>query len=161
MNIQIRPFNATDIDFIESLIPRFSEFELPHWRTKTEIDSINLKSLQEAMKTPDRNSAIFIAVDENENRAGFIHLQLQADYFNAKKAAYISDIAVDSKFEGRGVGRILLDKAREWANEQECSLISLYVFANNMRARKIYEKLGFKEEVVKYILSNEKTAEGL
>lgn len=25
MNIQIRPFNATDIDFIESLIPRFNE----------------------------------------------------------------------------------------------------------------------------------------
>jgi predicted GNAT family acetyltransferase len=35
------------------------------------------------------------------------------------------------------------------------------VFANNMRARKIYEKLGFKEEVIKYVLSNEKTAEGL
>lgn len=160
MNIQTRPFDTTDIDFIESLIPRFSEFELPHWRTKAEIDNTNLKSLQEAMKMSHPDSAIFIAADENENRAGFIHLQLQKDYFNGGKVAYISDVAVEPNFEGRGVGRTLLEKAREWANEQECSLISLHVFANNTRARKIYEKLGFREEVIKYILPNEKTAEG-
>ena len=58
---------------------------------------------------------------------------------------------MDSAFEGHGIGRILLDKAEDWAREQSCSLLTLYVFSNNSRARKVYEKLGFKEEVTKYV----------
>ena len=151
MTIHIRLFTLSDTDFIESLIPRFSEFDLPSWRTPDEIDNANLASLKKAMETPEPGSAIFIAEDETGKLAGFLHLQIQTDYFNGTKVAYISDIAVDSAFEGQGVGRILLDKAEEWAREQGCSLLTLYVFSNNSRARKVYEKLGFKEEVTKYV----------
>jgi ribosomal protein S18 acetylase RimI-like enzyme len=151
MNIHIRPFTASDINFIESLIPRFSEFNLPTWRQRDEIDSANLASLKKAMETPEPDSIIYIAEDEAGKRAGFLHLQIQIDYFNGKRVGYISDIAVDSSFEGQGVGRILLDKAEEWARTKGCHLLSLYVFSSNSRARKIYEKLGFNEEVTKYI----------
>jgi ribosomal protein S18 acetylase RimI-like enzyme len=151
MNIHIRLFTPSDTTFIESLIPRFSEFDLPAWRQKDEIDNTNLASLKKAMDTPEPGSAIYIAEDETGKRAGFLHLQTQTDYFNGKKVGYISDLAVDSSFEGHGIGRILLDKAEEWAHEQGCHLLSLYVFSNNLRARKIYEKLGFNEEVTKYI----------
>jgi ribosomal protein S18 acetylase RimI-like enzyme len=151
MTIRIRPFTPTDIAFIESLIPRFSEFDLPAWRQRDEIDNANLASLKKAMETPESGSAIYIAEDETEKRAGFLHIQTQTDYFNGDKVAYISDIAVDSSFEGQGVGRVLLDKAEEWACEQGCSLLTLYVFSDNSRARRVYEKLGFKEEVTKYV----------
>ena len=151
MTINIRPFTSSDTNFIEALIPRFSEFDLPAWRQRDEIDAANLASLKKAMEAPEPGSAIFIAEDETGKCAGFLHLQIQTDYFNGTKVAYISDIAVDSAFEGQGVGRILLDKAEEWAREQGCSLLTLYVFSNNSRARKVYEKLGFKEEVTKYV----------
>jgi ribosomal protein S18 acetylase RimI-like enzyme len=151
MNIHIRPFTPSDINFIESLIPRFSEFDLPAWRQRGEIDNTNLASLKKAMETPEPDSIIYIAEDKAGKRAGFLHLQIQIDYFNGKRVGYISDIAVDSSFEGQGVGRILLDKAEEWARTKGCHLLSLYVFSNNSRARKIYEKLGFNEEVTKYI----------
>jgi ribosomal protein S18 acetylase RimI-like enzyme len=151
MTIHLRPFTPSDAHFTESLIPRFSEFDLPAWRTRNEIDNANFASLKKAMTSPEPGSAIFIAEDETGKRAGFLHLQIQTDYFNGSKVAYLSDIAVDSSFEGRGVGRVLLDKAEEWAREQGCSLLTLYVFFNNLRARKIYEKLGFAEEVTKYV----------
>ncbi|CAG1017020.1 diamine N-acetyltransferase [Anaerolineales bacterium] len=151
MTTHIRLFISSDVNFIESLIPRFSEFDLPAWRQKEEIDNANLASLKKAMEMPGPDSAIFIAEDEAGKRAGFLHLQIQTDYFNGSKVAYISDIAVDSSFEGQGVGRTLLDKAEDWAREQGCSLLTLYVFSNNSRARKVYEKLGFKEEVTKYV----------
>ncbi len=151
MIIHLRPFTPFDTNFIESLIPRFSEFNLPAWRQKDEINNTNLASLKKAIETPESGSTIYIAEDETGKRAGFLHLQTQTDYFNGTKVAYISDIAVDSAFEGQGVGRILLDKAEEWAREQGCSLLTLYVFSNNSRARKVYEKLGFKEEVTKYV----------
>jgi ribosomal protein S18 acetylase RimI-like enzyme len=151
MTIRIRPFIPTDSNFIESLIPRFSEFDLPAWRGREEIDATNLASLKKAVETSEPGSAIYIAEDETGKRAGFIHLQTQTDYFNSEKIAYISDLAVDVAFEGQGIGRILLDKAEEWAREQGCSLLTLYVFSNNLRARKIYKKLGFNEEVTKYV----------
>jgi ribosomal protein S18 acetylase RimI-like enzyme len=151
MTIHLRPFTPSDANFIESLVPRFSEFDLPAWRQKSEIDNVNFATLKKAMETPEPGSAIFIAEDETGERAGFLHLQTQTDYFNGKKVAYISDIAVDTAFEGRGIGHILLDKAEEWAREQGCSMLTLYVFSNNSRARKVYEKLGFKEEVTKYV----------
>jgi len=151
MNIHIRLFTPSDTTFIESLIPRFSEFDLPAWRQRDEIDNTNLASLKKAMETPESDSVIYIAEDETGKCAGFLHLQTQTDYFNGEKVAYISDVAVDSSFEGHGIGRILLDKAEEWARAEGCHLLSLYVFSNNSRARKIYEKLGFNEEVTKYI----------
>lgn len=150
MTIHIRPFTSSDTNFIESLIPRFSEFDLPSWREKEEIDTANLALLKKAMETPEPDSAIFIAEDETGKRAGFLHLKTQIDHFNGSKTVYISDVAVDSSFEGQGVGRVLLDKAEAWAREQGCSLLTLYVFSNNSRARKIYEKFGFAEEVIKY-----------
>jgi ribosomal protein S18 acetylase RimI-like enzyme len=151
MTIHIRPFTSLDTEFITTLIPRFSEFDLPTWRQRDEIDSTNSASLKQAMEAPEPDSAIFIAEDEEGKRAGFLHLQTQTDYFNGSKVAYISDIAVDSAFEGQGIGRILLDKAEDWAREQDCSLLTLYVFSNNLRARKVYEKLGFKEEITKCV----------
>lgn len=150
MTIHIRPFTSSDTNFIESLIPRFSEFDLPAWREKEEIDTANLALLKKAMETPEPDSAIFIAEDETGKRAGFLHLKTQIDHFNCSKTVYISDVAVDSSFEGQGVGHVLLDKAEAWAREQGCSLLTLYVFSNNLRARKVYEKFGFAEEVIKY-----------
>ncbi len=151
MTIHIRPFTVSDTNFIESLIPRFSEFDLPAWRQRDEIDNTNLASLKKTMETPEQGSAIYIAEDEAGKRAGFIHIQTQTDYFNSKKVCYISDLAVDSAFEGQGVGRILLAKAEDWARAEGCHLLSLYVFSNNSHARRIYEKLGFNEEVTKYV----------
>jgi len=151
MTIHLRPFIPSDAEFIANLVPRFSEFDLPAWRGQDEIDTTNLASLKQAMETPEPGSAIFLAEDETGKRAGFLHLQTQTDYFNGSKVAYISDLAVDSAFEGQGVGRILLDKAETWAREQACSLLTLYVFSNNTRARKVYEKIGFREEVTKYV----------
>jgi ribosomal protein S18 acetylase RimI-like enzyme len=151
MKIHIRPFTLSDTSFIESLLPRFSEFELPVWRQRDEIDSTNLDTLKKAMEMPESSSAIYIAEDETGERAGFLHLQTQNDYFNGKKVGYISDLAVDAAFEGHGIGRILLDKAEEWARVEGCHLLSLNVFSNNSHARKIYEKYGFNEEVTKYV----------
>lgn len=148
--IHIRAFKPSDRDFIVSLVMRFSEFDLPAWRSKNEVDNTNLITLRKAIEQPELDSMIFIAEDENGRPAGFIHLQTQIDYFNGQKHGYISDLAVDMSFEGQGVGRTLLNKAEEWARQQGYGLLTLYVFAGNQRAQLLYEKNGFQQEVIKY-----------
>jgi ribosomal protein S18 acetylase RimI-like enzyme len=151
MPIQIRQYQPSDNEFILSLVSRFSEFELPEWRDRAEIDDTNQASIQRALGKPGPDSAIFIAEDENEKQAGFIHLQTETDYFRDEKYGYISDLAVDASFEGQGIGRKLLETAEEWARTKGYRLLALYVFAGNTRARQLYEKYGFKEEVIKYV----------
>lgn len=103
------------------------------------------------MEISNSNSVIFVAEDENKVQAGFLHLEIQNDFFNDGKIAYLSDIAVAAAFERQGIGRILLTHAEKWAHAQGCQSISLYVFANNTHAQSIYEKFGYAEEVIKYI----------
>ncbi len=150
MSIRIRQHKPSDNEFILSLVSRFSEFELPGWRQKDEIDGTNQASMQRALNQPEPASAILIAEDENGNPAGFIHLQTETDYFRAEKYGYISDLAVDASFEGRGIGRQLLAAGEEWARAKGYRLLALYVFSGNRRARELYEKYGFQEEVIKY-----------
>ena len=151
MTIHIRTFKPTDADFILSLVSRFSEFEVPNWRSNHEIDNANHASLQKAMDVPEPDSIIFVAEDEKGTPAGFVHLQIQTDYFNGEKHAYISDLAVDKSFEGQGIVSLLLDKAEEWVLLKGYRLLTLYVFAGNKHARRLYEKRGFEQEVIKYV----------
>ncbi len=151
MTIHIRPSLPTDNEYITSLVARFSEFDLPEWRTAVEIDNTNHRSLQKALEQPQPGSAIFIAEDEFEGPVGFIHLETQADYFSGEKHGYVSDLAVSKSFEGRGVGRMLLEAAEAWALANGIRLLSLYVFSGNTRAQRLYEKYGFNQELVKYV----------
>ena len=153
MTIQIRQHRPSDNEFILSLVSRFSEFELPEWRQRAEIDGTNQASMERALSEPGTESTIFIAEDENGKLAGFIHLQTENDYFREEKYGYISDLAVDASFEGQGIGRKLLETAEEWTRTKGYRLLALYVFSGNRRARQLYEKYGFQEEVIKYVKS--------
>jgi ribosomal protein S18 acetylase RimI-like enzyme len=151
MPIQIRQHKDSDNEFILSLVSRFSEFKLPEWRQRAEIDDANQASIKRALNQPGPDSAIFVAEDENGKLAGFIHLQTENDYFSEEKYGYISDLAVDASNEGQGIGRRLLETAEEWARVKGYRLLALYVFSGNSRARQLYEKYGFREEVIKYV----------
>ena len=150
MTILVRSFVPQDKDFILSLVSRFSDFELPKWRQTDEIDNTNRLALLKAMEQPEPESAIFVAEDETAGPVGFIHLQTRTDYFNGEKQGYISDIAVDSSYEGRGIGRVLLGIAESWSREQGYTVLTLFVFAGNTHAQQIYEKSSFGQDIIRY-----------
>ena len=150
MTVLVRSFVSTDSEFILSLISRFSEFDLPEWRRMNDIDNTNRQALLKAMAEPEPESAIFVAEEETVGPVGFVHLQTRIDYFNGEKQGYISDLAVDSAFEGRGIGRMLLETAENWSREQGYALLTLFVFAGNTHAQQVYEKSGFAQDIIRY-----------
>ena len=138
-----------DDDFILGLVPRFVDFPLPAWRRRHEcIDGIR-KDLLRHLEDEPANSYLFIAEDEDGERVGFIHLQKTQDFFTGRSNCHISDLAVVTAHEGRGVAKALLEHVQEWAREHRCQLITLAVLPGNERARALYEAAGFGIDLVR------------
>lgn len=94
----------------------------------------------------DDNSDILVYENEGEI-VGFILLQAKTRPFFSfmlpGKYCYIMDIIVTGTHRGKGFGTALMNAAKKWAKEKECSFINLDVLVNNPGAIKLYEKLGF------------------
>jgi streptothricin acetyltransferase len=63
-------------------------------------------------------------------------------YWN--RYAYIDDIVVHRPLRRRGVGRALLDRARQWAQEQSLAGVMLETQNNNLAACRLYAACGFE-----------------
>ncbi|MGH2354961.1 MAG: GNAT family N-acetyltransferase [Chloroflexota bacterium] len=62
----------------------------------------------------------------------------------AKDELYISLIAVDPAFQGRGIGQILLAAAEAEAREASAAAVLLHTASTNTRARAAYARAGYE-----------------
>lgn len=150
-NIRIRPASIGDKEFIISLLPRLVEFGPPAWRDAARMTAADIQTLSDKLVNQPPGTAIFIAEDEQGVRLGFIHLQTGNDYYKREEHGHISDIIVAPEGEGRGIGRLLMEKGENWARIQGYRWLTLSVFAQNLRAREIYKRLGYGEDIMKYV----------
>ena len=150
-NIQIRPASIRDKEFIVSLLPRLEEFGPPPWREGSQMLATDIEVLSDMLINSPPGTAIFIAEDDQGVALGFIHLQTGKDYYYKEAHGHIANIIVAPGGEGRGIGRILIEKGEEWARFQGFRWLTLSVFAQNLRAREFYERLGYGEDIMKYV----------
>jgi ribosomal protein S18 acetylase RimI-like enzyme len=147
--ITIRPTTPNDTDFILSLAPRFVAFELPKGRRKRETLTAIHADIERALRESPPGEHFFVAKDSNGQRTGFLHLQVQRDFFSGVRACHVSDLAVAQECEGRGIGRALLAHSETWARKNRCKLLTLAVFPGNTRAHALYERNGFRADLLR------------
>jgi GNAT superfamily N-acetyltransferase len=61
----------------------------------------------------------------------------------AEELVYIKALAVVETERGRGVGTCLLQDTARWTLEQGRAWLGLHVLDSNVRARRLYERMGF------------------
>jgi ribosomal protein S18 acetylase RimI-like enzyme len=149
--IQTRPASISDKEFIISLLPRLAEFGPPVWRNASQMLATDTQVLNDMLTNESPDTVIFIAEDEQGVALGFIQLQTGTDYYYHEPHAHIGNIIVAPEGEGRGIGRALMAKGEEWARSQGFRRLTLSVFAQNLRARELYQRLGYGEDIMKYI----------
>jgi GNAT superfamily N-acetyltransferase len=150
-NIRTRPVSIRDKEFIISLLPRLEEFGPPQWRDVDEMLATDIQVLSDKLNNIHPDTAIFIAEDDQGVALGFIHLQAGKDYYYHEAHGHIADLIVTPEGEGRGIGRVLIEKGEEWARSRGFRWLTLSVFAQNLRARKVYQRLGYGEDIMKYV----------
>lgn len=91
-----------------------------------------------------------ILAQEEQQLCGFGCVYLNHDQ---KYGALIDNLHVHQDWQGRGIGRELMNYCCEWVIKQDpASKLYLWVLKNNQSARKFYERLGGQqvEEVMEH-----------
>jgi ribosomal protein S18 acetylase RimI-like enzyme len=65
--------------------------------------------------------------------------------FACRPLINIHDVAVLSSHRGKGVGRLMMEKAEQIARERGACKLTLEVLTGNQPARKLYAMLGFAD----------------
>jgi ribosomal protein S18 acetylase RimI-like enzyme len=99
---------------------------------------------------------LLIVEDEADERTGgarlgFAFLEPAIDYFSGDRHGHLGMIAVTETAEGRGAGAALMRAAEDWARRSGYPKLTLNVFEGNGRARRMYERFGYRVETLRYV----------
>jgi ribosomal protein S18 acetylase RimI-like enzyme len=149
--MRIRPSAPADRGWILERAPRLHEFGPPPWREREVMDAAVTRSIASTLDAPTPAAIVLVAEEDRGALAGFVHVVTATDFFTGEPHGHISDLVVASEAEGRGVGRALLEGAERWARDAGYRLLSLNVFEENVRARRLYEGAGYVPEMTKFM----------
>jgi ribosomal protein S18 acetylase RimI-like enzyme len=150
-DISVREATPADSEFILSLVPRLAEFGPPRWRDAGDMTATDVRVVSGKFASMPEGTAMFVAEDEAGERLGYIHLEPGTDYYDPVEHGHVADLVVAAVGEGRGVARALMAEAEAWAQRRGYHSLSLTVFAQNQRARALYERLGYGQDMMKYV----------
>jgi GNAT superfamily N-acetyltransferase len=150
--ISVRIATPADHDFVVQTARRFAAFGPPEWRTPHEIVAGEVRCLDEFFERGMQGATLLIAEDSGAP-AGFAFLEHHTDYFSGERHGHLGMIAVTEEAEGRGAGAALLDAADRWTRDHGYTRLTLNVFEANARARRAYERAGYRVETLKYVKS--------
>ena len=132
-------------------IPTISELYREQFREMAKLIPDFIKEGEQSIefleKTISDDDSDILVYENDDTVVGFILLQAKErpdfDFMIPGKYCYIMDIIVTESHRNKGFGTALMNSAKDWAKEQNCSFINLDVLVNNHGAIKLYEKLGF------------------
>ncbi len=78
--------------------------------------------------------------------AGIMNFFFKLTTFTGRKILYIEDLYVREEYRGKGLGRVLLEKAKEIAKETDCEQVELKCAAWNTASAEFYKAQGMKNE---------------
>ena len=151
IGVIVRDATVDDRDFVITTAVRLAEFGPPPWRTPNEIVTREQQALKDFFDRPVSGTALLIAGRPDGKQLGYVYLETHRDYFTAEQLAHVSTLAISESVEGTGVGSALMRAAEEWARAKGYQGLTLNVFEGNIRAREIYEHLGFRVETLHYV----------
>jgi ribosomal protein S18 acetylase RimI-like enzyme len=102
----------------------------------------------EALERAAEPGRFVLVAEEDGTVAGFASGE-ERRHWTGDPELYVGELAVDPQYEGRGVGRALIDAVTEHAEQLGVLTIILDTGAANTNARGFYKRLGFEVEDVK------------
>ena len=151
MKFKIQEAESHHRDAVLKLLPRLADFPIPNKRKPKEFWQDDAVLVKQHFVEKNRGTRIWIAVDETDHILGTLLLRFNQDPLNEQTNAHVEVLAVSEQAEGNGVASRLLEMAEVEPRKHQALSLSLNVFSNNERARSLYRKFGFDEEMIRCI----------
>ena len=131
---------AAIIDFLRiSNTETYFMLRYPEEVTLTEDEEIGILKNWE-----DSSNKLFLLALIDGEIAGTCGIAPIAEYLKTKHRGHFG-ISVKQKYWGLGIGSLLIREILSFAKENGFDQIELGVYADNLRAQKLYERFGFVE----------------
>jgi ribosomal protein S18 acetylase RimI-like enzyme len=143
----VRSYEPRDRERVLALAERLREGVAP-WRDATAVGAAVERWVRDAVDSDATEPRAVFVAEEDGDVVGFVTTSTRR-HFAGELDAYVGELVVDRRAEGRGIGRMLMDAAERWGRELGLAHISLDTGAANAHARAFYGALGYEEEDVK------------
>ncbi len=136
--VNIRRLNHNEVSAFKSLVEIFKDvFEIR--------DSIpNNEHLSKLLKNPD----FFVFVVKEEQRViGGLTIYVLHSYYTAKSEAYIYDVGITPEFQGRGLGKLLIEEVCKYCKNSGFENVYVEAECDDIDAVSFYRKTKYSSEM--------------
>jgi GNAT superfamily N-acetyltransferase len=133
--VQIRPARHDEID---QLIAAYEWLFAPPGSRPPMWDEPAARSRLAAVIDSDR-AEVFVA-DVDGRVAGFVTVYDDMDSVRFGRRAWVEDLAVDAGQRSQGLGKALLDEAKDWARSKDASHLELDSSEARPDAHRFYDR---------------------
>ena len=133
--IKAKKENYKEVGFLFDLYRQFYKY-------KTEIKK-STKYIKERISK--KESTIFLCFCDKEP-VGFVQLYETFDSLNINKKLVLYDLYVMREFRKKGIGKMLMNKSKDFALKNKINLIELSTAINNKKAQSLYESLDYVQD---------------
>ena len=144
--LRIRAALDEDRDFMFSLAPRLAEVADLPWHDGQDLIDFQHRYMRAAFARSKAETVTLIAEAPGGERLGYVHAEAATDSVTLEPCGYVTVLALIKEAEGQGIADRLMADVEDWARGMGFRLLGLDVFANNLRARSFYGRLGYRED---------------
>ena len=146
----VREAQDRDVDEIIDIYMQINEL---HENNRPDVFKIkdiqkNRNEILEILE--DEKFNVYVATNEKEIIYGIIIINIKnvKEHRNLKdtKILWVEDIGIKEEYKRNGIGKVLMDKAKEIAKYENCSRIELNCWNFNKNAIKFYNKVGMSTQ---------------
>lgn len=138
-NNNIRIANKADInaliELLNELFTQDIEFEPNYEKQKTGLEKI--------IENSDIGNILIL--QEDNKIIGMVSILYSISTALGGKVGILEDMIIAKPYRGKGLGKLLLNSAIEFAKKNDCLRLTLLTDFNNDRAINFYKRLGFKK----------------
>jgi ribosomal protein S18 acetylase RimI-like enzyme len=138
-----------NINHLESLSVLFDRYRIFYNQVS------NLDAVKEFLKERfNNNDSVVFAANDNGKLVGFTQLYPSFSSVSMKRVWILNDLYVEESYRRRGIAKLLMSAAEEYAKESGAVRVILSTQTSNITAQKLYEARNYikNEEFYHYAL---------
>jgi len=145
MSVYIRQAESADVAAVLAL---YAQIDFNNGDVLSEAAA--LKIFAEFSRYPSYR--LFVAINGTQVVGSYALLVMHNMAHGGMSSAVVEDVVVASAFQGRGIGRQMMDHAKEQAKAAGCYKLALSSNRKRHAAHAFYESLGFDQHGLSFVI---------